>query len=578
MSSKTYNVASKNRRKRISAVIQGIILLLLVITLVRIVWITDRYVPADESEFTNKKGFVALSYFGVARNESSKYVGRDTLRQQLSLLKDQGFETISQDQVTRFLEKGEPLPEKALFLSFEDGRNDSSIFAQPVLEALNYQATMFTYADKMNTSDTKFLKPRDLKPMMRSGYWELGSNGYRLTYINTFNDRGELLGVIPENDVPDKTDIEYYNHYLMDYLRDEYLISTESKQEMEARIAKDYTKMKKVYESAFGFVPKSYAIMHANALYNNMNENVEAVNDKYIRDTFGMHFNRDQKAYNDREADPYNLTRIQAIPSWSVNHLLMKLRQGSPYEIDFFEGDSTLASRFKATNAVLEANKESLIVTTLPGKEGEITLQDEVPLHSTIETRMTGAVMGEQNISLQDAETGKTYRIALMKNVLTIDEEQSGDTKQIKQITLPEIKWDGKDFSFNKATNYTYEDTQAGSRIKDGEYPRTLPNDRQVKLSFESKQLSIWVDGKRYVEIPVEMKDSFYVKLGGKAIQSKTGYQKDEGTIYDASFEGLRITKGDQIIYDSAPTRSEQMMTQVKTRWDRTIDFFIETF
>lgn len=578
MSSKSFNVASKNRRKRISTVIQAVILLLLVVTLIRIVWITDRYEPSDASKYTNTKGFVALSYFGVARNESSKYVGRDTLRQQLTLLREQGFETISQDQVTNFLENGDALPEKALFLSFEDGRNDSSIFAQPVLEALNYRATMFTYADKMESSDTKFLKPRDLKPMIRSGYWELGSNGYQLTYINTFNDQGELLGVIPENDVPDKTDIEYYNHYLMDYLRDEYLISTESKQEMENRITKDYANMKTIYESSFGFVPKSYAIMHANSLYNNMNEYVEEVNDKNIRDTFGIHFNRDQTAYNDNESDIYNLTRVQAIPSWSVNHLLMKLQQDSPYDISFFEGDATLSARFKTTNAVLEAGKESLIVTTYPGKEGVVTLQDEIPTDSTLTMRMTGAVMGEQSISLQDSSTGKTYVLALAKNILSLYEDELGEKKKIKQVMLSPIDWNGKDFSFNKATQYTYEDTQAGSRIVEGEYPRTLPNDRQLKLHLDAEELSVWIDGKQMLSVPSDIKDTFYVKLGGQSLQSNTGFQKDEGTIYDSTFEGLRIDQSDQVIYDTAPTRSERIIGQLKTRWDRTVDYFIETF
>ncbi|XCA84116.1 polysaccharide deacetylase family protein [Exiguobacterium mexicanum] len=578
MSNKSFNVASKNRRKRISTVIQAVILLFLVITLVRVVWITERYEAADDSEYTNTDGFVALSYFGVARNESTKYVGRDTLRQQLTLLKEQGFETISQDQVTDFLEKGKPLPDKALFLSFEDGRNDSSIFAQPILEALNYRATMFTYADKMDTSDTKFLKPRDLSPMMRSGYWELGSNGYQLTYINTFNDKGEHLGVIPENDVPDKTEIEYYNHYLMDYLRDEYLISTESKREMEERITDDYARMQSIYEESFGFVPKSYAIMHANSLYNNMNEYVEAINDQNIRETFGIHFNRDRNAFNDQDSDAYDLTRIQAIPSWSVNHLLMKLKQDSPFPITFFEGDTSLASRFSTTNAVLEAAKDELIVTTYPGKEGYATLQDEVPVEATLAMRLTGAVMGEQSIVLQDADSGKSHILVFAKNTLTLYEEVNGERREVEQVALAPIKWDGTDFAFNKATQYTYEDTQAGSRIVDGEYPRTLPNDRQVELRLGTDTLNVSVDGEALISAKSDPADTFYVKLGGRALQSETGYQKDEGAIYDSSFEALRITKQDESIYDTTPTRTERMTSQVKTRWDRTVDYFIETF
>ena len=79
-----------------------------------------------------------------------------------------------------------------------------------------------------------------------------GSNGYRLTYINIFNDKGQSLGVIDENNVPNKTTIEYYNHYLMDFIRNQYMIPSETRQEMEARIKKDYNLMQDIYHEELG--------------------------------------------------------------------------------------------------------------------------------------------------------------------------------------------------------------------------------------------------------------------------------------------------------------------------------------
>lgn len=140
------------------------------------------------------------------------------------------------------------------------------------------------------------------------------SNGYRLTYINIFNDKGQSLGVIDENNVPNKTTIEYYNHYLMDFIRNQYMIPSETRLEMEKRIRKDYTLMEEIYQQEFGEVPKAYAIMHANSLYNNMDPLVQHVNDKEIKDKFRMHFNLELGAYNDREADLYNLNRLQVSP------------------------------------------------------------------------------------------------------------------------------------------------------------------------------------------------------------------------------------------------------------------------
>ena len=66
------------------------------------------------------------------------------------------------------------MPDKALYLSFEDGRNESALFAQPPLEKYNYKATFLSYADKMGNSERKFLQPKDMLKMTRTGYWELG--------------------------------------------------------------------------------------------------------------------------------------------------------------------------------------------------------------------------------------------------------------------------------------------------------------------------------------------------------------------------------------------------------------------
>ena len=84
--------------------------------------------------------------------------------------------------------------EKSLFLIFEDGRTDTAIFSQKITEEYNYKSTILTYADKFEKEDPKFLKPDELKEMEESTYWELGTNGYRLEYINVFDKEHKFLG------------------------------------------------------------------------------------------------------------------------------------------------------------------------------------------------------------------------------------------------------------------------------------------------------------------------------------------------------------------------------------------------
>src|SRR5690606_37928133 len=130
------------------------------------------------------QGFIAVSYSGVARTGTDDLIAKKQLKEQLRVLREHGYVTISQQDILDYYTKGTSLPQKALFLSFEDGRNDSALFAQPYLEGNNFKATMLTYANKMGASEAKVLQPKQLLKMSKKGFWEIGSNGYRLTYIN----------------------------------------------------------------------------------------------------------------------------------------------------------------------------------------------------------------------------------------------------------------------------------------------------------------------------------------------------------------------------------------------------------
>lgn len=570
----------KNKRKIIKVILQTIIVIVLAVIFIRAVFITSKYEALTSKSLPNTDGFVALSYFGVDRNGTAKYISKDELNKQLVHLKKNGFETISQQQIIDFYQNNTPLPENALFLSFEDGRNDSSIFSQSTLEKLNYQATMFTYADKMDTKDSKFLKPRHLKEMMKSGYWELGSNGYRLTYINIFNDQGEYLGEIPENDVPDKTMIEYYNHYLMDYVRDEYMIPKETRQELIERIGTDYDLMKTIYDEDFPSFPKAYAIMHANALYNNLHEHVDFINDQKIKEYFSIHFNRDRHAYNDHDRSLYNLNRLQVAPHWPVNHLLMKIVQDSNLEMSFVEGDASFAQQWIINNGVAEFDQDRIILTTEPNKKVAAILDQNLPTNFTATLRLEGNVRGNQMIAIRNSESVEQIEIELEKNTLSIYHNIENKIRErLTVIPLEEIKWSGEDYAFNKATKYSYSDTQQGSRIDDDEYPNTLNNDRQVEIGVNEGFLTVTVDHKDLIDIEVPfISDTYQLVLGGNFVHSNTSHEQDVDTIYDSIFKDLLIQDEEMTLYTNYLSKWDRFINTLTETGSDVVDFFIENF
>ena len=570
---------NKNKRKTLKVIIQLLIVSLLIVFFIKSVFINSEYTPLPSKNMTNSDGYIALSYFGVDRNGSAKYISKNELKRQLTYLKEQGFETISQQQIIDFHQKGIALPEKALFLSFEDGRNDSSIFSQKTLEELNYKATMFTYANKMDTKDTKFLKPIHLEAMLESGYWELGSNGNRLTYINVFNAKGQYLGEIDENNVPDKTTIEYYNHYLMDYLRNEYMIPKETKKEMEYRITTEYEKMKEIYEDKFGYIPKAYAIMHSNSLYNNMEKSVEFINDKMIHEYFAIHFNRDLISYNNRKEDLNNLNRLQVAPWWPVNHLLMKIQNDSKWPLEFIIGDVNIKKKWSVANGAGEFDENKMILTTEPGKEVKATLKEKLPPSFIANFRLKGSVMGEQSIFVMNSDGEELIKIILKKNKLYVKENNKSKEKQLKYMKpLNEINWNGEDYAFSKATQYDYLETQQGARIDKDEYPSTLNNDRNIKLEIDNQFLHIKVDNKEIIEIPFLSNSSSYkLAFGGSAIHRKTSNEQHIDTIYDSIIEDLVVISDEKTFY-GATTNNDTFFRSISRWFSKVIDFFIEVF
>ncbi|MET3291869.1 UNVERIFIED_CONTAM: hypothetical protein ABID98_004439 [Brevibacillus sp. OAP136] len=150
----------KDRKKVIKTIVQFAILLIVGTLLYQAVFQVTSYAEPDHKAWTNEKGFIALSYFGVGRTGTSKLIAKNQLDEQLQALHDQGYVTISQQDILDYYNKKKPLPDKALFLSFEDGRNDSALFAEPILEKYNYKATALSYANKVGNSDNKFFCSR----------------------------------------------------------------------------------------------------------------------------------------------------------------------------------------------------------------------------------------------------------------------------------------------------------------------------------------------------------------------------------------------------------------------------------
>lgn len=613
----------KDVRKFIRAILEAALLIVVLFSATRTLTTSKEYTPYDPADPNvvsgADQGFLAVSYFGVDRQSTDTLVSVRQLDAQLGALHSLGYVTVSQEDVANYYARGTALPDKALFLLFEDGRRDTAMYAEKILEKYNYKATILTYADKFQEKDPKFLSPKDLKKLLKTGYWELGTNGYRLSYINTFDRYDRFLGQLTSDEFVRIHSYlgRDYNHYLMDYIRDEDRLPTESTQEMESRITQDYRSMEEIYTQELGQVPGLYCLMHANSGRFGNTQSVSLVNGRNIQALFRMNFNRDGYSLNSRESSVYDLTRIQPQAGWNTNHLLMRLWDDLPdsqkEEILFVSGQPDTAEaeekNWELRKGAVEYEADSIILTTLPKGEGLLRLKDRSAENVTIEAELLGNQIGGQTLYLRaNDDRSRCLCVSIQNNQLIVSETDNGNSTDLFILDLhdlvPEkdrvsVEEDSRDalaaefttrgrFAKSAADSMVFYSAANDARqvpaasVAEGaeEYiPEIQINDPgsvHLTVRLEGNTLRVLVDGQDVTgAIPVSISGS-----GGIAIGSSWGgwsysQRNVADDVYDGVFHNLSITENGVRLYDNRLTGVNRLWHTLKSAWSDTINWFI---
>ena len=438
----------KNAKKAFRVLFQLVILLALAALAVKTLILTPRYEPAESrrkqaepaltaiADNSGQGGFVALSYFGVSDEGTETLISQKRLRQHLQALRDAGYVTIQQQDIIEYLAGEKTLPEKALFLFVEDGRRESAVRMQPILEECNFKASILTYANNLESRGLMFLSAQDLKALLDNSYWELGTNGYRLSYINMFDRHKNYLGELtPEEYVSISPYVRReYNHFLMDFLRDAYDIPMETPQQMQERVAGDYLLTRSAYEAKIGFLPGMYALMHSNTNQFATESKCSVENERWINQIFVMNFNREMYCYNDMTANIYDLTRMQPQAYWSVNHLLMRIRDDAHVMIPFEVGDEEKAAKWTLLHGAAEHSEDMIYVTSESEGLGVVRLNGSERYGDFyLSAYLKGNKLGTQSVDLLTSPDGNScIAVEIENNVLRIYSKAEGGEPRVE--------------------------------------------------------------------------------------------------------------------------------------------------
>jgi hypothetical protein len=576
------------------------------------------YMPAADAYLTanSQDGFVALGFFEVAKSgvDFSHSLSSNRMNSYLQALKESGYNTITQDDIIAYYNSGKALPPKSLFLMFEDGRKDSTTLVHHMLAPLNYKASVFTYASQLVETDPIFLNQEELGKLIQSSYWEVGSNGYRLSYINAYDRYGNYLGQLNSSEYLEVRQYleRRYDHYLMDYTRDEDGVPTETTPQMAQRLQDDYTLMRDIYTQNIGQVPKAYALMHANSGKFGTHDRASEQNEASMEEVFRLNFNREGFSYNNRESSIYDLTRMQPQAFWHTNHLLMRIHAETGHDVQFVQGDSQRAQAFAVVQGQPEYKGSQIALTSEAEGRGLLRLKQALPADLDISLLLTGNVAGMQGIRLRADEAGTSFvQVSIENNHLFINRMVEGKLTELFALDLLDldrppvvskeedeyaglksyyqalIQYDGDPkrveaaaVSLAELEKKPVRTVAQGAEVYIPTIDARQQGDRHLRIVLKENALEVQVDGKVVCKgITTEGVYGSYLWLESRALLPEDNQRNVYDPVYDGVFQNLVVrdasTESCPILFDNNLDVWEQVTTGISETFSQVVNWFI---
>ncbi|MBI5456342.1 polysaccharide deacetylase family protein [Candidatus Kaiserbacteria bacterium] len=134
-----------------------------------------------------------LTYHRVVSDSNDlNNVTISNFRDQMRALKKAGWSTVTLSEFEEFMQGERELPQKSFLLTFDDGAKESFYPVDPILRALGFNASIFIIVRSSETPEsTYYLSPEEIKQLLSSGRWSIGSHSYDGHQPNPAENGGE---------------------------------------------------------------------------------------------------------------------------------------------------------------------------------------------------------------------------------------------------------------------------------------------------------------------------------------------------------------------------------------------------
>jgi peptidoglycan/xylan/chitin deacetylase (PgdA/CDA1 family) len=142
--------------------------------------LTPRVVEAATAAAPRYEGAVmALAYHGIGSASDSEggfVVSAKRFGEHLATLRAAGMNTVTAADVAAAFAGGPALPPNAVMISFDDGRADAMMFADPLLKQADMAATMFVISGAASEPGVYYASWDKIEAYAKSGRWDIESH------------------------------------------------------------------------------------------------------------------------------------------------------------------------------------------------------------------------------------------------------------------------------------------------------------------------------------------------------------------------------------------------------------------
>ncbi|WP_425358159.1 polysaccharide deacetylase family protein [Selenomonas infelix] len=159
-------------------------------------------------------GVPVLNYHQVEeKNGNPLTLWPDQFETQMSYLADEGYTTITIDEMMDALENGTPLPDKPVIITFDDGYADNYEYAYPILKKYGFKATIFLIYDFTNAYPN-YLTWDQINEMKESGLIRFESHTMTHANLAELTSTDELRHEIADSHDLLSDKLGYDMHYI----------------------------------------------------------------------------------------------------------------------------------------------------------------------------------------------------------------------------------------------------------------------------------------------------------------------------------------------------------------------------